>query len=198
MNKFFNSILPFIVLGGLILKYYVDSQPTTAVIEVPGNPEVIVDPAANLPEYNVVPGSVYDGDTIRVVPINTNGFPKSQQLKVRFACIDAPERSQPGGIEARDGLKKMLADSGDRVRLNVITTDRYGRNVAEVWNSGGLVQSRLSHLGLAYPYEQYKDDCPNWDIVERGRDYAIANRLGVWANPNAVKPWEYRREYRKR
>ncbi len=82
-----------------------------------------------------------------------SGYPKTQQLKIRFACIDALERNQPGGIEARDGLKKFLVASGDRVKLNIITTDRYGRSVAEVWNSGGLVQSHLVHAGLVYPYE---------------------------------------------
>jgi endonuclease YncB( thermonuclease family) len=194
MKKFVNSVIPFLVVSGLIFKYWLDSQPTTAYVEVPGNPEVIYDPAANLPEFNVVPGSVYDGDTIRVVPVGIDGYPKAQQLKVRFACIDAPERDQPGGIEARDGLKKMLVDSNNRVKLNIITTDRYGRSVAEVWNSGGLVQGRLVHLGLAYPYEQYSSDCPNWDIVERAEKYAVDNRLGVWNDPSAVKPWEYRRK----
>ncbi|NEO61938.1 MAG: thermonuclease family protein [Moorea sp. SIO4G2] len=58
--------------------------------------------------------------------------------------------------------------------VSIITTDRYGRSVAEVWNSGGLVKSRLVHLGLVYPYEQYKSDCPSWDIVKRGEEYAIA------------------------
>ena len=194
MKKFINSAIPFLVVGGLMFKYYLDSQPTTATIDVPGNPQTVYDPAANLPEFNVVPGSVYDGDTIRVVPVGISGYPKAQQLKIRFACIDAPERDQPGGIEARDQLKRMLSESGDRVKLNIITTDRYGRSVAEVWNSGGFVQNGLVHIGLAYPYEQYKDDCPNWDIVKSGEQYAQANRLGVWANPNAVKPWEYRKK----
>ncbi|WP_152983540.1 hypothetical protein [Lyngbya aestuarii] len=48
-------------------------------------------------------------------------------------------------------------------------------------------------VGLAYPYERYKSDCPSWDAVERAGEYAIANSLGVWGDRNAVKPWDYRR-----
>ncbi len=158
------------------------------------NPSSSTNGSVEFPRYKVVPGSIYDGDTIRVVPASINGFSKSQQLKIRFACIDAPERNQPGGIEAREELKRILERGGNQVQLNIISTDRYGRSVAEVWNSDGLVQSQLVQLGLVYPYEQYSSDCPSWDIVKSGERYAKANRLGVWANPNAVKPWEYRKK----
>ena len=141
-----------------------------------------------------MPGSVYDGDTIRVVPVGINGYPKSQQLKIRFACVDAPERKQPGGLEARDELKRILEAGNNRVKLNIVETDRYGRSVAEVWNGYGLVQSALAGSGLVYPYEQYKDDCPSWNAVKASGDYAMANSLGVWGNPNAVKPWESRKK----
>jgi len=46
--------------------------------------------------------SINDGDTIKV----TEG---SQRIKVRLACIDAPETSQsPYGIEARMALQGLL------------------------------------------------------------------------------------------
>ncbi len=185
MKKLLNA-LPFAIVGFLLFINWSESQ-NTATVEVP-NSRRTVDPAANLPEFSVVPGSVYDGDTIRVVD------PTGKELKIRFACVDAPEKQQPGGIEARDELKRILESDRNIVKLNIITTDRYGRNVAEVWNNGGLVQSALAGSGLVYPYEQYKSDCPSWNAVERAGEYAIANSLGVWGDRNAVKPWDYRRK----
>ncbi len=145
------------------------------------------DPAANFPEYEVVPGSVHDGDTIRARSRS------GQIIKVRFACIDAPEIKQPLGTESRDYLKKLLDEAGGKVKLNITTTDRYGRSVAELWTGGGLIQSRMVAEGMAFAYDQYKKDCPHWDAVESAEQYAIDRNLGVWKNPNFQRPWDYRK-----
>ncbi|MEA5498027.1 thermonuclease family protein [Limnoraphis robusta] len=181
------NILPWLIVAALIFKYWVDSQPTTISIQAPLEQVSTTDYTDFLPTYTVVNGSVYDGDTIRVTDGKT-------EIKIRFACVDAPERSQPGGIEARDELRKILSSDRNQVKVDAITTDRYGRTVAELWNGQGLVQSQLAGAGLVYPYEQYKSDCKNWDAVKRASEFAIANKLGVWANPNAVKPWDYRKK----
>ena len=91
-------------------------------------------------------------------------------------------------------MKRLLELDGNRVKLNIVETDRYGRSVAEVWNGYGLIQSALAGSGLVYPYEQYKDDCPSWNAVKASGDYAVENKLGVWGNPSAVKPWEWRKK----
>jgi endonuclease YncB( thermonuclease family) len=64
-----------------------------------------------------------DGDTITVLVDN-------QQFKVRLAEIDTPERRQPWGNRA----KQALADKvfGEVVRIDVVTTDRYGRTVGHI------------------------------------------------------------------
>lgn len=187
-----NSISGFSVLGIVLAlagyQYFFGDNFNSISIETPPEQtESLTDYTDFLPTYTVVPGSVYDGDTIRV----TDG---QNELKIRFACIDAPERSQPGGIEARDELRKILESDRNTVKIDVITTDRYGRSVAEVWNGNGLVQSQLAGAGLAYPYEQYSDDCRNWDAVTRSSEWASNNKLGLWKNPNAIKPWDYRRK----
>ena len=145
-------------------------------------------------DYKVL--SVHDGDTIKV---KRGG----QVLNVRFACIDAPELKQPGGVEARDYLKSLISRSGGVVGLNIISKDRYNRSVAEVWvnlpsegfpqGSPNLVQSVLASAGMVYGYEQYKKDCPSWEAVQSSELYAKQNRLGVWKNSNSQKPWEWRR-----
>jgi len=51
-------------------------------------------------QWQVKPGSVHDGDTLRVVR-------GDEELKVRLCGIDAPEIRQPLGIESRDYLRSL-------------------------------------------------------------------------------------------
>ena len=82
--------------------------------------------------------SIGDGDTISVLE-------RGQKLKVRLACVDAPEIAQtPFGVASRNQLKALLP-LGSTVSLRVQTVDRYGRSVAEVVGKGpvnlAMVQS---------------------------------------------------------
>jgi len=128
-------------------------QSQSATIQIP-NREPDPDAAASLPEYEVVANSVHDGDTLRV------RSPKGKVFKIRFACVDAPELKQPLGEESRNHLRSIIKKGNNKVKLQPITTDRYGRTVAQLWNGSGLIQSQMTIAGMAYGYEQYKEDCP--------------------------------------
>jgi endonuclease YncB( thermonuclease family) len=166
------------------------SQNNKASIKVPNsNPDA--DPTANLPEYEVVPNSVHDGDTLRV------RSPDGQVLKVRFACIDAPELKQPLGEESRNYLRSIINKGNNKVKLQPITTDRYGRTVAQLWNGNGLIQSQMAIAGMAYGYEQYKKDCPNWPAIESTQAQAQEAKIGVWKlQDGGQRPWDYRKSNR--
>ena len=56
----------------------------------------------NLEVWSVKPGSIYDGDTLRLIKGN-------QELKIRFCGIDAPELKQSLGVESRDYLRSREA-----------------------------------------------------------------------------------------
>ncbi len=116
--------------------------------------------------------------------------------------------AQPLGKESRDYLRSLISSSrgidGSRgkVGLNIVTSDRYGRTVAEVWidapqRGQELVQSLMVVKGLAYAYEQYKDDCPTWEGVKSAQDSAKELRLGVWSG-SYQEPWAYRRQKRSK
>jgi micrococcal nuclease len=197
-QKFIN-FLPIIAIVGLI---WYGLQPKTsretllsipanqsASIEIP-NREPDPDPAASVPEYEVIPGSVHDGDTLRV------RSSKGEVLKVRFACIDAPELKQPLGQESRNYLRSMINEAGGKVKVKVINTDRYGRSVAELWTKSGLLQSRMAAVGMAFAYDQYAKNCPNWDAVKSSEKAAMEFKLGVWRSPNFKRPWNYRKSHR--
>jgi endonuclease YncB( thermonuclease family) len=158
----------------------------SASIEIP-NGEPDPDPAASLPEYEVVANSIHDGDTLRV------RSPKGEVLKVRFACIDAPELKQPLGEESRNYLRSLINEAGGKVKLQVIETDRYGRSVAELWTKKGLLQSQMTASGMAFAYDQYSKNCPNWDAVKSAEKTAIEYKLGVWRSPNFQRPWNWRK-----
>lgn len=157
-----------------------------ATIAIP-NTNPGVDPSANLPEYEVVEKSVHDGDTLRVKSI------EGQVLKIRFACIDAPELKQQLGQESRDYLRSIVNEANSKVKLQIVDTDRYGRSVAEVWVKKGLVQSYMTSNGMAFAYDQYKKNCPHWDSVKSAEQVAVNNKLGVWNSPNFIKPWDWRK-----
>jgi endonuclease YncB( thermonuclease family) len=113
-----------------------------------------------LPEYEVVANSIHDGDTLRV------RSSRGEVIKVRFACVDAPELNQePMGKKSRDYLQWLVNRGGNKVKVQAITVDRYGRTVAQLWNNYGLIQSQMAIAGMAYGYEQYKKDCPNWEAI---------------------------------
>ncbi len=130
--------------------------------------------------------SIGDGDTISV----TEG---KQRIKVRLACIDAPETLQtPYGIEARRQLQSLLP-IGSRVTMKIKATDRYGRSVAEISKGDLNINQTLVGSGNAFVYWQYISGCDR-EIYSRLENEARLNGVGVWGILEGIqRPWDYRR-----
>jgi len=199
----FQKFINFLPIIAIVALTWYGLQPKTSretLLSVPANQSVTIqipngepdpDPAASLPEYEVVPGSIHDGDTLRV------RSPKGEVLKVRFACVDAPELKQPMGEESRNHLRSLVNRGGNKVKVQAITVDRYGRTVAQLWNNHGLIQSQMAIAGMVYGYDQYKKDCPNWEAIESTQAQAQEAKLGVWRLPDGgQRPWDYRKSNR--
>ena len=97
--------------------------------------------------------SCYDGDTCT----------SSTGERIRLACIDTPElrgkRAEPVlAKEARNYLRELVV--GRKVTIRRITTDRYGRTVAELFLDGSNVQQQLVASGHASIYWRYANQCP--------------------------------------
>lgn len=129
--------------------------------------------------------SIGDGDTIRMRQA-------SRVVTVRLACIDAPETAQsPNGLHARRYLQQRLP-IGRAVTLDVKTTDRYGRMVAEVI-AGSNINLALVVDGQAFAYRQYLSGCNAKEYLD-AEARASKRRLGVWQVPGGIaRPWEFRR-----
>jgi endonuclease YncB( thermonuclease family) len=123
----------------------------------------------------------------------------NEEVKIRMACIDAPEMKQAGGKESRDFLRSMLPDNAEVV-LIISDTDQYGRSVAEVYvpqsnsREETAVNGEMVRAGMAHYYKRYNKACPdNADMYETWEETAIANKTGVWSSGNAERPWDFRR-----
>ncbi len=129
--------------------------------------------------------SIGDGDTIRV---RQGG----RAITVRLACIDAPETAQrPYGQQARSYLQQRLP-FGREVSLDVKTTDRYGRSVAEVISDININLAMVED-GQAFAYRQYLGGCDAKEYLDA--EYrASRRRYGVWQVPGGItRPWDFRR-----
>ena len=119
--------------------------------------------------------SIGDGDTLRLR--STAGV-----ITVRLACIDAPESSQgPWGAAAGRELQALLPRD-KAVELKAKATDRYGRNVAEVFSGGRNINQALVASGAAFVYWQYIAGCDR-NTYSRLETEARQRRLGVWSTP---------------
>ena len=137
-------------------------------------------------QYRHPPQSVGDGDTITI----SND---AQKIRVRLACIDAPETSQfPYGIESRQALQKLLP-IGTRVTVHTKATDRYGRTVGEVLKGSTNINQKQVASGNAFVYWQYISGCDR-NTYYRLENDARLKRLGVWSVTEGIqRHWEYRR-----
>ncbi len=131
---------------------------------------------------------VADGDTITVMR-------GTERVKVRLYGIDTPEKTQWYGQNAKSFTSAQVF--GKMVEVQEIDVDRYGRVVGLV-SVGDLVLNRhLVAYGYAWVYHQYckKPFCSQWSDVEAE---AKKEKRGLWKNPNAMPPWEYRRSGKKK
>ncbi|MEB3151592.1 MAG: thermonuclease family protein [Sphaerospermopsis sp.] len=146
---------------------------------------------------------ISDGDTLQ---LQDN---KNQTIKVRFACVDAPEvphstkerqsktlrdRNQfQWGEKAQKRLEQLIQQGGNRVEITQTDKDRYGRIVAEIrLRDGTFVQEVLVQEGLALVYRPYLNKCPSKDIIQQAETQAKQKKRGVWRDDKFVSPWEYR------
>ena len=129
--------------------------------------------------------SVTDGDTIKVYNAEYG------QVKIRFYGIDTPEKGQPYGQAAGKYLASLIA--GKMVDVEPVTEDRYGRTVAIVMDAETNVNQEMVRAGYAWVYRKYCDKpfCEYWLALE---NKAKISKLGLWQEPNAVPPWEWRKK----
>ncbi len=79
---------------------------------------------------------IIDGDTFRTA---------SRTKPVRLANVDAPEKGKPGATKATKALRDMI--EGERVRIETVARDTYGRAVAKVYKGRESVNKKMQPKG---------------------------------------------------
>ena len=110
------------------------------------------------------------------------------QHKVRLAEIDAPELGQAYGKQAREKLADEVF--GKTVQVVDQGKDRAGRWVARVYVDGLDVNRELVAQGAAWHYAAASSDPSLGDLEARAR----GSRIGLWADPDPVPPWQWRQQ----
>jgi endonuclease YncB( thermonuclease family) len=142
---------------------------------------------------------VNDGDSLEVR--DSNGLVH----RVRLAGIDAPEYAQPFGNRSRQHLTGLALNKD--VHLELQKRDVYGRLVAKAWvispdapcsvpscpKTLDVGQAQLI-AGLAWHYKKYEHEQDEEDRLRYAfeQDEARARKTGLWSDPNARPPWEWR------
>lgn len=101
---------------------------------------------------NTIIINCYDGDTCTTI----------EGEKIRLACIDTPElkgkKANPiKAKEARDFMNNLV--SNEKVSIKRITTDKYGRTVAELFKNNINLQELVVKNGYGKIYKRYAFQC---------------------------------------
>lgn len=139
--------------------------------------------AASASAFQAKVVGISDGDTIVVMYQN-------KEIKLRLHGIDCPEMHQDFGRAA----KKFTSDQafGKVADIEALGKDRYGRTVALVTIGGTPLNESLLINGLAWVYTKYYKEGDWYSLEEQARK----NKVGLWADPKPVPPWEFRKSRR--
>ena len=140
---------------------------------------------------------VSDGDTVAL------GTKQPVYDYIRLAGLDAPEIShgqskpgQPYGAEAGARAAQLIEAEGMKILVKVEDVDPYGRLVGWIRlpsRGGASLNELLVEEGWAWWYERYYPE-----LGDLGKKQAKARtaKAGLWADPNPVPPWDFRRGQR--
>jgi micrococcal nuclease len=123
---------------------------------------------------------VMDGDTVMVLR-------EGQKIKIRLANIDAPEKAQPFGKQARDSLQELVGKK--RIQVDGQAVDQYGRTVGFIMVDGLNVNQEQVRRGMAWDYSHFHND----KTYVRLQSDARRARRGLWAQSDPQAPWQWRK-----
>lgn len=123
---------------------------------------------------------VMDGDTVLVLR-------NRQKIKIRLANIDAPEKDQAFGRQARLSLFALVQRK--QVRIEPQATDKYGRTVAVIWLEQQNINEEQVRRGMAWAYFH-----PEHRYVVLQQQAQLARR-GLWQQARPIEPSQWRKSH---
>jgi endonuclease YncB( thermonuclease family) len=129
--------------------------------------------------------SVSDGDTVTLLTKN------NEQIKIRLAAVDCPEKKQDFGEKAKQFTSDFCF--GKKVKVLTTGTDRNRRAIGFVYVKGKCLNKELLKAGLAWHYKKYNNDEEYANLENEAR----ANKIGLWGMKNPLEPWLFRKNSKK-
>ena len=109
--------------------------------------------------------------------------------RIRLSGIDCPEKGQAYGNRAKQAASALVF--GKEVILQTHGQDKYGRTLADVFLPDGTnVNHTLVKDGWCWWYRKY---APGDTVLEGLEKEAREAKKGLWADPQPVPPWEWRK-----
>ncbi|WP_270976110.1 thermonuclease family protein [Campylobacter helveticus] len=132
---------------------------------------------------------VMDGDTIELLTkASKEENPSAKRVKIRLFGIDAPEKKQEFGIQAKNYLSNLIFN--EEVKIIVENQDKYGRLVGTIYFNNKDINKEMVKNGYAWAYEEYSTK-----YLAQQAD-AQMFKLGLWKSGRAIKPSEFRHRNR--
>lgn len=131
---------------------------------------------------------ISDGDTMEVL------F-RDKPIKIRLAHIDAPEKrgTQPFGNNSKKALSDLCF--GKIVTVQSEKYDRYKRLIAVIiTDKNKNVNKEMLLLGMAWHFKKYSNNAEYAQLENLARK----NRVGLWQDQNAIAPWLWRENKKKK
>jgi micrococcal nuclease len=135
----------------------------------------------------------YQAKVIRVMDCDILEVLHNQRPeRVRLWGIDCPEKGEGFGTRAKQAASQLAF--GKEVTLQTHGHDKYGRMLAEVLLPDGMnLNQELVKQGWCWWYRKY---APGDTVLEWLEKEAREAKKGLWADPQPVPPWEYRKAKR--
>lgn len=115
--------------------------------------------------------------------------PDHQNITVRLAEIDCPEKNQAFGQAAKQFTAALCF--GKLVKLDATQKDRYGRTVGQVLLEDGTnVNYEIVKNGYAWQYRAYSKNMQLSELEQNARQ----NHMGLWQDANPTPPWNFRKD----
>lgn len=127
--------------------------------------------------------AVTDGDTLKARCGTPDAY---QQVTIRLAEIDAPEKRQPFGEKSKQALASLCFH--ELAEISARSLDRYGRTVADVGCRGADAGRYQVAQGMVWVFDRHVTVRSLYAVQQDAK----RGRKGLWSDGLAVPPWEWR------
>jgi len=127
---------------------------------------------------------IKDGDTVVVLDSLNN------QITLRLAEVDCPEKSQPFGTKSKQFTSDQIYLK--TIKYVVTDTDRYGRSIAMIYydEDNKYLSAEIIKAGMGWHYKRYSTS-KELALIEEN---AKKNKIGLWIENNPIEPSEWRKK----